>query len=214
MRLAHRHPSAPPRDAGRSAQHRARASIRGERGVALVEFAIVVTVLITLVFGTLDLGYQWRYAHEAAGASRTGARFGARLGNEQYADLQILTTVRTALQSSGTRANLSRVIVYRANADGRPPSSCLNETSPSGACNVYPRAVVGYAGDLDESEFGANGCMISGATHSGWCPTSRVTTQVGGDTIGVMVVLDRPSITGMFPTGEAKRHTAMKLEPH
>lgn len=184
-----------------------------DRGAAMVEFMLIATLLVTMVFGALDIGFQWRYAHEATNASRAGARYGARLGNDQLADLNILTTVRTTLEASGTRAELSRVIIYRANADGLPPASCMEEFGASGACNVYPRDVLGFNLDDAPGLFDDEGCMISGARHSGWCPTSRDTSQTSGDTIGVMVVVDTQSITGLLPSREASRHTAMRIEP-
>lgn len=183
-----------------------------DRGAALVEFVLIATLLVTMVFGALDIGFQWRFAHEATSASRSGARYGARLGNEQYADLNILATVRTTLEASGTRAELSRVVIYRANTDGLPPASCMDEFSPSGACNVYPRDVVNFG--LTEDLFDDEGCMISGARHSGWCPADRDSSQMSGDTLGVMVVVDTQSITGLFPSREASRHTAMRIEPN
>lgn len=54
---------------------RAKQSNRGERGAALVEFAIAATVFILLTFGVLELG-RLLWVHNAlADATHRGARF-------------------------------------------------------------------------------------------------------------------------------------------
>jgi Flp pilus assembly protein TadG len=54
---------------------RARQKRGGERGAALVEFAIAATVLLALIFGVLELG-RLLWVHNAlTDATRRGARF-------------------------------------------------------------------------------------------------------------------------------------------
>lgn len=186
---------------------------RRERGAALVEFVLIATLLVTMVFGALDIGFQWRFAHEATSASRAGARYGARLGDDRLADINILATVRTTLEAAGIREDLNRVVIYRANTDGKPPASCMREFGASGACNVYPRTALRLDPPLSESSVDAQGCIPGHARYSGWCPAVRDTSQADGDTIGVLVVVDTQSITGLFPSRESTRHTAMRIEP-
>lgn len=183
-----------------------------ERGAAIVELALVATVLLILVFGTLDVGFQWRFSHEAVGASRAGARMGARLGTDPTTDLNVLSTVRTSLESVDMLDELSRVVVYRStSANGKPPTSCTREHSPSGACNVYPAAVL--ATPPVEADFDADGCMISGATYQNWCPSVRDVDQRTADYVGVMVVLETESLTGMFSGRTVERYSVMRMEP-
>lgn len=183
-----------------------------ERGAALVEFALIATLLLTLVFGAIDIGYQWRFSHEAVGASRAGARIGARLGTDRLTDMNVLSTIRTSLDSVDMLDELSRVVVYRSDtANGRPPSSCLREVGPSGACNVYPASSI--ATPPVETNFNANGCMITGATYQNWCPAVRDVDQRTADYVGVMVVLETHSITGIFDGRTVQRHSVMRMEP-
>ncbi len=49
---------------------------RGERGVNLVEFALVLPVLLTFVFGLTDLGRAVYDYNTLANAAREGARYG------------------------------------------------------------------------------------------------------------------------------------------
>lgn len=53
--------------------------VRDESGVALLEFAILSTVLLLLVFGAIDFGRAMFTANNLAAAARDGARFGATM---------------------------------------------------------------------------------------------------------------------------------------
>jgi hypothetical protein len=182
-----------------------------DRGAAAVEFALVVTVLVTLAFGALDYGFKWRYSHEAVAASRAGARVGSGLGDDRTADLNILATVRASLDSVGVLPSLVRIVVYDSNTlDGLPPSTCT-AASPAGRCQVYPASSVASL-PLD-GDFDADGCMTTGSLHQGWCPGSRVTDQRNADHVGVMIVLNAPSISGVFGDSTVSRRTTMRIEP-
>ena len=45
-------------------------------GVAAVEFAIILTVFLTIVMGILEFGYDWYLRNALANASREGCRWG------------------------------------------------------------------------------------------------------------------------------------------
>jgi Flp pilus assembly pilin Flp len=49
---------------------------RDNRGVAMVEFAIIVTLFLTIVAGIIDLGHAFYLQHIVTNASREGARYG------------------------------------------------------------------------------------------------------------------------------------------
>ncbi len=69
----------------RVTRRRVRASLRrfarGEGGAAVVEFAIVVPVLLTLVMGIIDFGRMYAVAASLAAAARDGARTAAALSD-------------------------------------------------------------------------------------------------------------------------------------
>lgn len=205
MRVRHHHPAD-------VATGSADGSAVRERGVALIEFAIVVFLLITLVFGAIDIGFRWRYSHESVGASRAGARIAARLGTDATTDMNVLATVRTSLDSVDMLGSLQRVIVYRADsANGQPPASCTRAVSPTGACNVYPASAL--ATPPVASQFDTSGCMISGATYQAYCPAVREVDQRVADYVGVMVVVRAGSITGMYGDRTVQRYSVMRMEP-
>lgn len=56
------------------AAHRTTGRARGERGAALVEFALIVPVLLALVFGIYEFGRGYNAKVELTGAVREGAR--------------------------------------------------------------------------------------------------------------------------------------------
>lgn len=51
--------------------------VRGERGAAVVEFAVVVPVLLVLVMSIIDFARMYAVAASLAAATRDGARLGA-----------------------------------------------------------------------------------------------------------------------------------------
>jgi Flp pilus assembly protein TadG len=56
----------------------ARRGLRSERGGAAVEFAIIASVLILLIFGAVDLGHRYYIQYLTSNASREGARYAAK----------------------------------------------------------------------------------------------------------------------------------------
>jgi Flp pilus assembly protein TadG len=58
---------------------------RDESGIALLEFALFVSVLLMLVFGIIDFGRALFTANNLVAAAREGARYGAALPDPQLA---------------------------------------------------------------------------------------------------------------------------------
>ena len=52
--------------------------LRQEHGVAAVEFAIIVPILMLLVMGIIDFGHAWYMKQIITNASREGARYATR----------------------------------------------------------------------------------------------------------------------------------------
>lgn len=49
-----------------------------ERGIALVEMALILPILVLLTFGVIEYGWMFMKAHQVTSAAREGARAGAR----------------------------------------------------------------------------------------------------------------------------------------
>ncbi len=61
-----------------SMRRRCRRLAAREEGAVSVEFAILCTVFLMLVFGVIDMGHAWYMKQIVTNASREGARYGTR----------------------------------------------------------------------------------------------------------------------------------------
>lgn len=72
--------------------------VRDERGTAVVEFAIVLPVLLTMVLAIIDFGRMMAVAASLAAAVRDGARMGAAMTN--VTDATQLSAVKSRVVSN------------------------------------------------------------------------------------------------------------------
>lgn len=207
--------------------------LRGERGVALLETAIVALMLMSLLIATFELGMGWRSSITNSNAARAGARVASFQGTGYQADYAALLAVGSGLKSVG-QASIKRVIIFDATS-GSPtvPSACLAVTpsavltSPAGVnnasakCNVYSGAQVSgiLNGSLSTSNFGT-GTNVSGACQYSkldryWCPFTRRNSQATGlDDVGVYVEVSHATFTGLFGSSFTIRDSeVMQIEP-
>lgn len=190
----------------------------GERGLALVEMAIVAPLLALIAAGTIEFGFAWRDSLTVSNAGRAAARVTSNLGSNRLADYEALLTLRAGLATLPSAATIDGVLIYKASAaDGEPPANCFDGSgapkSVNGLCNAYTAADL--AG-LSLSDFGGTSSCSSSALDRYWCPTSRQDQQATGlDDVGVWVRVDRGWLTQMFPgTGVTfENHTVMRIEP-
>lgn len=70
-----------------------RMRLREKRGAATVEFAIIAAVLLTLVFGIIELGVLMFDKHILTNASREGARAGIVMRIPRVSDAAIIDKV-------------------------------------------------------------------------------------------------------------------------
>jgi Flp pilus assembly protein TadG len=180
----------------------------------MVEFALVVMLLATVAFGTLEYGYGWRSSMSVLTAARAGARTVASMGTDAQADYLALTSIRTNLDSAGLLEGLEAVIIYRADAaNGDVPPACINKApAANDKCNHFTGNQVR---SVQASQFSSStGCMTS-APIAKYCPNARVTAQGTADNIGVWVQARQKSLT-MFFGGKgflAARDAVMRMEP-
>lgn len=192
-------------------RRRAARLARGDRGVAMVEMAIVTPFLALLVAGIVEYGTLWRDDLTVTSATRSAARVISNAGDAEGADYEGILSLRAALQSIDG-VTVEGMMVYRATTvDGQPDASCFlagNPQSSTGWCNYYTAAQVQ---SLTSGSFSA--CTGPDAS---WCPTGRDVQQVGGtDHVGVWVRINRPYFTGIIPGGGVTitDFTVMALEP-
>ncbi len=185
-----------------------------ERGAVLVEFAFVGIILVVLLAGAYDYGMGWRVGLAANEGVRAGARVGSGQGNALSADYSLLSSMRAALESSGTLDQVERVIVFEtASTAGTVPSACINGNGSGEECNILTGAQFrGFPDDVDDAT-DADGC-ISPAEAKSWCPDERVEVQLTADYLGVWVRIRHDH---MFPLlGDSTlvdRKAVMRIEP-
>jgi hypothetical protein len=196
---------------------------RGERGVAMVEMAIVAPLLALVVGGMVEFGMLWRDDMTASASTRAAARVASNLGDDNLADYEALLALDAGL-SGLTNLNVEGVLIYNASAaDGEPHPSCFDGSGDpvdsAGRCNYYTAAQLTAISGIDCStacsEFPDDASCASGwATY--FCPQTRSTSQGSGTTIvGVWVRIQRDYITGMLP-GDGVTitdQTVMRVEP-
>ncbi len=182
----------------RSTRRRRTRSEGDERGAALIEFAIVATLLSTLVFGTFEIGMAWRDAQLVAQASRSGARSITQLGVDSAADEFGVATIEAGLGNLAD--STQRIIFYRAStADGAVPAACFTSSPPGipGVCSVYTKAA------------------FQTFSQGSWSPQSRKNSLEQADYVGVYVEVERNLLTGFLSNDPftISDRSVMRIEP-
>ena len=203
------------RSSSRSVRRDVDGKSNNERGSVLVELAIIIPVLVSLVLGMLELGMAWRDKATVTQASRQGARTAAHLGDEYWADREAIVSLHSVFDGAQPD-NIEFVIIYDASAaDGSLPATCVpTPAGPHVGCNFYTAAMIAQVNDASLWN-AADGCPDPTRYDAGWCPTSRSDDLVNPDHVGVMVRLNRQWITGVLPGDGTTitERTVMRLEP-
>jgi Flp pilus assembly protein TadG len=111
---------------------RLRSRLREERGVVLVEFAIVVPVLLLLLLGIIDFGRFLNYSEQQQQMAAQAARWAAVDGVSGVSNLQsyVATQALGGLESTGGDVtSAARVFIYypsgSSNSVGNPIRACV-----------------------------------------------------------------------------------------
>lgn len=167
--------------------------------MALVELALCITVILIILYGTVELSFMYR----SATAGSTASRAGARLAAATYADSsdkvngagnQIRLQVEEALRQRGSTDTPTVMRIYQADTStGLPVSSNFSACATN--CLRY-------------SWVGGQFVYQSGTwTNPDACGTTL-------DTIGVYVEMTHTSLTGIVRINRTfGERTVMRLEP-
>jgi Flp pilus assembly protein TadG len=105
--------------------HRTRGRrLRNERGAALVEFAIVATLFLMLIFGGVSFGMIFSAKHTLTNAASEGARAALKMNPSASSSEKIATA--TARATSSARAGLGGKADYM-NPVSATIASCAND---------------------------------------------------------------------------------------
>lgn len=201
-----------------------------ERGSVIVELAIVLPLLMTLLLGMFEITMAWRTTQSLVQGTRSAARTATQLGENDLADQAALKAIEATFGDDAV--NITGVIIWEVPQDGNGfptddavPSACLaavnNSTPispPAEECNVYGPDDIA---DIDNpTRFDATGadddlnCGIGRS--SNWCPSAeRTARQVDATFIGVWIEYERDYVSHILPGDSHKiRQTAiMRVEP-
>ena len=88
--------------------------LRGEAGVAAVEMALVLPILLVILFGIIDFGLALYTKEVLANASREGARQGIRFVTPALTDSDIETITKDTLDKGYLDSSKATVTVTNA----------------------------------------------------------------------------------------------------
>jgi hypothetical protein len=192
----------------------------GERGVAIVEFALAAPLLVALALGVLEFGVAWGDANAMERAVQQAGRVGSNAGDTRYADYELLRAIDSSL-AGADRLEIRRVIVYRStSADGGMPAPCRNLNpvgygafGSAGRCNAYSKEQV-EADSPAGFPFSDTSPCPGGSWDANWCPLDRDNTRPTSDYLGVYVEATYTGLTGLVPAASSvERRAVFLLEP-
>jgi len=183
----------------------------GDRGAAMVEMAIILPFLVSLVMGTVEFGEGWQANLRVQSATRSAGRTGSSLSTNRQADYFMLQTLKAGL-TKFTSAEVRRIVIYKAtSANGEPTATCKAGTSVTDVCNTYTGTQMNT---LTAANFSGTTCAV-GSPDYAWCPDDRIDTQSGADQLGVWVEVFYTYRTKYFPGSGITMHqyVVMRIEP-
>lgn len=167
----------------------------GTRGSVMVEFAIVITMLITLMFALIEGGVMIRNRNQAKNAAEAAVRRAHIVGTSPTADAEILQAINK-LGVSGPF--VQKVVIFRVKMDDVTDSlesissDCAAGIADSGKCNVY-----------DASDIGKDAAALNSTR---WDPAER---EGAPEYIGVLIIARHTSPTGFLPDHTMKAESRM-----
>ena len=168
-------------------------------GAALVEFALIATLLFTILFGIIEFGLAFRDWLSVTSSTREGARVAAAAGNEPDADCAILNAMTGPLLAVPTDdADTFRVFIYKANNDGSISGEFQEFTANDGT-------------SLDPVDCNKSWDRVT----NGYPPANRKVTFDDLDTVGIRIEFTHQWVTGFFPGGNPDwtDDAIMRMEP-
>lgn len=122
-----------------------RRGTRDERGVAAVEFALVLPLLLILMFGIVEFGLAWYSKQVLTNASREGARAGIVWQDPKMTDSEITAVVQNYLTQSGFTQPVTVTVTGAGGASGDPLTVKVSENY---SFNVLPGFVAAVTGQI------------------------------------------------------------------
>jgi hypothetical protein len=201
-----------------------RGSRRNERGQSLIEFALLLPVLMTMLLAMLEFGTAFNHQLTLGYAVREGARIGADLvngggtlgcntgqsPNADRVDGVIVEAIDRVLSSSGSpvpEAQITKIRIFQADASGNDTLGLHNDWIYSSTLNTLADGTqVNFKVDSATQTWGAcNRSNVLGHT------TTLTPTQI--DSIGVSITYTYKFLSPLGSTLTMKDAVVMQFNP-
>jgi Flp pilus assembly protein TadG len=122
---------------------------RGRRGNAVLDAALVLPILLSLTFGTVEYGYYFFMKHSLEGAAREGAR--AAIVPSTANNTPVTTAVATALNAAGLNSSLTTLdnkytlSISPAVTSASGTAITVSVTASWGTVGIRPLGLIGSA---------------------------------------------------------------------
>lgn len=169
------------------------------QGVALVEFALVLPVLLLITAAVVDLGVAWQSAAAAQSTLRAAAVAGFDAGHRTDHDAKVVRAI--VLELTGRKVELpDRIVIFDANAGPDVPPACLQSSATTdggvdGLCAVYDTESIAVLSAADGGQRFTADCPTN--PDRMWCADQR--HRDPSWRVGVWFRVDQPSLTGLLP---------------
>ncbi len=193
--------------------------LRGDRGAALAEAAILTPLFVTFIFGIFEFGAAYRDYLTLNNATSAAARQASISANSVDADYQVVHAIAKESAALPQSEVLHIVIFHATGPTSAPTAACMSGVHSAGTgtnyadvCNVYSANAFNWAPTSLNWGCGAT------ASDRWWCPTVRKTALTGAngppDFVGVYVQISHPYFTGLFGSSIVMSKTSVvKIEP-
>jgi Flp pilus assembly protein TadG len=165
---------------------------KDQSGQTLVEFALVLPLLLTVIFGTIEFCFLYQSTNTVNFAAREGARVGAVLGpTDAGADSKIITAIfdSTSGGSGLLFSQIQMIEIFKSDQNGTVPATL-------GSC----------AQQTNEDVYDGSGNACPGAL--GWPPSSRNATFNSADYLGVRITFVYNWVTSFVSAAQGQFRTS------
>jgi hypothetical protein len=193
----------------------------GQGGQALVEFALVFPILITMMMGLLEFSFMFNALLSIGHATRDAALVAAEAGNASAADCIILQQIENDVTAPADPSRIVQVVIYRSDQNGAVYGGQENIYTRTGSTScVLPGGqalTVPYSADPGELTYPTDSrCNVLAGDVLGGCLPGHDTV----DTIGVKIeyrhtwVTPLANLVSLGGSGTTLvQSNAMRMEP-
>lgn len=187
---------------------------RSDRGVALVEFALIAPIVVLLFSGAVDVGYAYFRSSATVDLVRSASVVAFDAADSAVHDGRVLEAVVNGARNRGI-ADLERIVVFNASGGPTVPSACLtdwamDEQGVLGVCAVYGPDQFALVDDGQARSAFDWDCPYT--PDRKWCARER--SADAGWTVGIYVVARENALIGLIPPLRSFEvsHTAVVTE--